>query len=79
MINSLGSDKLTELCEEFLHDHEGAVKSTILFGKKFGLDISRDDVKNCMMQMQLNGEFDEVVCYGIELGSNNLYKRFHPS
>ena len=79
MIMSLESNILSELCEQFLHDHEGAMKKLCEFCSKFELSINYADIKEFMMTMQLNGEFDDVICYGIELGSNDLYKKFHPS
>ena len=79
MIADLDQNTLSELCEQFLHDHEGAMKQTLQFCSNFGLAIDHYEVRNHMMTMQLNGEFDDVICYGIELGSNDLYKKFHPS
>ena len=36
-------------------------------------------IKNYMTDMHSNGEFDDVICFGIELSENQLYKKFHPS
>ena len=79
MIKSLDQETLSELCEQFLHDHQSAMNSTIEFCNNYGVQISRNEITNCMMQMQSKGEFDDVICYGTELGINDLYKKFHPS
>ena len=79
MMNDLKSDILSEICEQFLFDHEGAMKTLTEYCYKFGLNIYDLEIKNYMSDMHSNGEFDNVVCFGIELSENQLYKKFHPS
>ena len=79
MIQDLKSDVLSEICEQFLFDHEGAMKVLKEHCIKFGMNISDLEIKNNMTDMHSNGEFDHVECFGIELSENQLYKKFHPS
>ena len=79
MIKNLNSEVLTEICEQFLYDHEGAMKTLNEQCNRSGLDIDELEIKNHMTDMHSNGEFDNIVCFGIELSENQLYKRFHPS
>ena len=78
MINNLNEEKLSELCEQFLTDHEGAMKILSKYCIDFGLIFSNTDIKDHMSRMHSNGDFDNVVCFGIELSENQLYKKFHP-
>ena len=78
MINNLNEEKLSELCEQFLTDHEGAMKILSKYCIDFGLIFSKTDIKDHMSTMHSNGDFDNVVCFGIELSENQLYKKFHP-
>ena len=78
MINNLNEEKLSELCEQFLTDHEAAMKSLSEYCNDFGLSIDNSEIKDHMSTMHSNGDFDNVVCFGIELSENQLYKRFHP-
>ncbi len=79
MIKDLKSEVLSEICEQFLYDHEGAMKVLSEYCNNFGIHIDDSEIKNHMTEMHSNGEFDNVVCFGIELSENQLYKRFHPS
>ena len=79
MINDLNSEFLSEICEQFLFDHEGAMVLLSKCCKKFGMEIDDSEIKNYMSEMHSNGDFDDVVCFGIELSENQLYKKFHPS
>ena len=47
--------------------------------KNFGMNIDDSEIKNYMSDMHSSGDFDNVVCFGIELSENQLYKKFHPS
>ena len=78
MIKDLKSDILSEICEQFLFDHEGAMRTLAEYCYKFGLHIDDLEIKDYMSSMHSNGEFDDVVCFGIELSENQLYKKFHP-
>ena len=79
MIKGLKSEILSEICEQFLFDHEGAMKTLTEYCYKFGMKIDDSEIKNYMSEMHSKGEFDNVVCFGIELSENQLYKKFHPS
>ena len=79
MIKDLKSEVLSEICEQFLFDHEGAMKTLTEYCYKFGMNIDDSEIKNYMSDMHSNGDFDNVVCFGIELSENQLYKKFHPS
>ena len=79
MVSSFSSERLTELCETFLTNHDDAMKTLITSANEYGLELKEVEAKRYMMNMQLNGEFDSVECFGIELGDNTLYKKFHPS
>tara|TARA_Y100001968_G_scaffold127779_1_gene116637 strand:- start:638 stop:904 length:267 start_codon:yes stop_codon:yes gene_type:complete len=79
MIKGLKSEILSEICEQFLFDHEGAMKTLSDHCYKCGLDIDDLEIKNHMTTMHSNGDFDHVVCFGIELSENQLYKKFHPA
>ena len=78
MINNLNEEKLTELCEQFLTDHETAMKTLSKYSRDFGLSFNNTEIKDHMSTMHSNGDFDSVVCFGIELSENQLYKKFHP-
>ncbi len=78
MISNLESESLSELCEQFLTDHEAAMKMLSKYCDEFGLIIDNKEIKDHMTTMHSNGDFDNVVCFGIELSENQLYKRFHP-
>ena len=79
MINELKIEKLSEICEQFLYDHDGAMKMLSQCCDNFGMIIDENEIKNHMSTMHSNGDFDDVICFGIELSENQLYKRFHPS
>ena len=79
MINDLKSDVLTEICEQFLFDHAGAMRVLTEYCNRYGLNIDDSEIKDYMSEMHSNGDFDSVVCFGIELSENQLYKKFHPS
>ena len=78
MIKNLDQDVLATLCEQFVYDHEGAINATIRFAADFGISIEPKVVKGFITEMHKNGDFDHVECWGLELGSNDLYKKFHP-
>ena len=78
MINNLNEEKLSELCEKFLTDHESAMEILSNYCKDFGLIFDNTEIKDHMSEMHSNGDFDNVVCFGIELSENQLYKKFHP-
>ena len=78
MINNLNEENLSELCEQFLTDHEAAMKILSRYCSDFGLVLDHTEIKDHMSTMHSNGDFDNVVCFGIELSENQLYKKFHP-
>ena len=78
MINNLNEEKLSELCERFLTDHESAMKILSNYCRDFGLSFDSTEIKDHMSTMHSNGDFDDIVCFGIELSENQLYKKFHP-
>ena len=79
MINNLKKENLSELCEQFLTDHEGAMMILSKYCSDYGLIFDNIDIKDNMSKMHENGDFDDIVCFGIELSENQLYKKFHPS
>tara|TARA_B100001250_G_scaffold406180_1_gene424811 strand:- start:2133 stop:2399 length:267 start_codon:yes stop_codon:yes gene_type:complete len=79
MIDTLNEENLSELCEQFLFDHEGAMKTLSKYCGDFGLIFDKTEIKDHMSTMHSNGDFDNVVCFGIELSENQLYKKFHPA
>ena len=78
MIHNLNEENLSELCERFLTDHDSALKMLSNYCKDFGLIFDNTEIKDHMSTMHSNGDFDNVVCFGIELSENQLYKKFHP-
>ena len=78
MINNLNEEILSELCEQFLTDHESAMKILSNYCRDFGLIFNTTEIKDHMSMMHSNGDFDNVICFGIELSENQLYKKFHP-
>ena len=78
MINNLNEENLSELCERFLTDHDSAMKILSKYCSDFGLVLDNIEIKDYMSTMHSNGDFDNVVCFGIELSENQLYKKFHP-
>ena len=78
MIKDLNSEVLSEICEQFLFDHEGAMKTLTKYCNSFGMHIDDLEIKDHMTEMHSSGDFDNVVCFGIELSENQLYKKFHP-
>ena len=79
MINNLNEENLSELCEQFLTDHEAAMRILSKYCRDFGLIFDNTEIKDHMSTMHSNGDFDNVVCFGIELSENQLYKKFHPA
>ena len=79
MINNLNEEKLSELCEEFLTNHESAMNLLFEYCSDFGLIFDSQEIKDNMTIMHNNGDFDNIICFGIELSENQLYKKFHPS
>ena len=79
LINNLTKENLSELCEQFLTDHEGAMKRLSKYCSDSGLIFDNTDIKDYMSMMHSNGDFDDIVCFGIELSENLLYKKFHPA
>ena len=79
MIKDLKSEILSEICEQFLFDHEGAMRVLSDYCNNHGMNIDDSEIKNYMSDMHSSGDFDNVVCFGIELSENQLYKKFHPS
>ena len=79
MINNLNEENLSELCEQFLTDHEAAMKILSRYCRDCGLILDNTEIKDHMSTMHSNGDFDNVVCFGIELSENQLYKKFHPA
>ncbi len=77
MTKSLDKGILSDLCEQFVYDHEGAMQETMRFASQFGLELNCMQVKNFITEMHLNGDFDDVECWGLPLGCNDLYKKFH--
>ena len=77
MTKSLEPDILGSLCEQFVYDHDGAINATIEFASDYGLTVNPKEVKEFITQMHQDGDFDEVECWGLDLGSNDLYKKFH--
>ena len=47
--------------------------------RDFGLIFDSIEIKDHMSMMHSNGDFDGIVCFGIELSENQLYKKFHPA
>tara|TARA_Y100001968_G_C19416228_1_gene749160 strand:+ start:70 stop:333 length:264 start_codon:yes stop_codon:yes gene_type:complete len=78
MIKSLDDDVLANLCEQFVYDHEGAITAVIQFASDFGISVEAKGVKDFVTEMHKTGDFDHVECWGLDLGSNDLYKKFHP-
>ena len=79
MIKNLKDENLSELCEEFLSNHESAMNILNKYCIDFGLILDNQEIKDNMTIMHKNGDFDDIVCFGIELSENQLYKKFHPS
>ena len=79
MMDSLNKEKLSELCEEFLTNHDAAMNMLFEYSSDFGLMFNSQEIKDNMTIMHKNGDFDNIVCFGIELSENQLYKKFHPS
>ena len=79
MIKDLKSEVLSEVCEQCLFDHEGAMRVLSDYCNNYGMNIDDSEIKNYMTEMHSKGEFDNVICFGIELSENQLYKKFHPS
>ncbi len=79
MIKDLKIEILSEICEQFLFDHEGAMKILAECCYNFGMEINDSEIKKHMSTMHANGDFDRVICFGIELSENQLYKKFHPA
>ncbi len=79
MIENLNDDNLSELCELFLTNHEAAMNILVKYCSDFGLIFDSHEIKDNMTLMHKNGDFDSIVCFGIELSENQLYKKFHPS
>ena len=79
MIKNLNDEKLSELCEVFLTNHDVAMNMLFKYSSDFGLMFNSQEIKDNMTIMHKNGDFDNIVCFGIQLSENQLYKKFHPS
>jgi len=79
MINNLNDKNLSELCEQFLTDHEGAMITLSKHCSDSELIFDHIEIKDHMTLMHNNGDFDDIVCFGIQLSENQLYKKFHPA
>ena len=79
MIKDLKSETLSEICEQFLFDHQDAMKILSEYSYRFGMNITNSEIKDYMTDMHTKGDFDHVVCFGIKLSENQLYKKFHPA
>ena len=79
MIKGFNSDILSEICEQFVFNHEAAMRTLTDYCYEYGMQIDDLEIKNYMSDMHSSGDFDNVVCFGIELSENQLYKKFHPS
>jgi len=79
VIDNLTNDNRSELCEQFLTDHESAMKTLCKYCSDSGLMFNNTDIKDYMSKMHSNGDFDDIICFGIELSENLLYKKFHPA
>ena len=79
MIKDLKGAVLSEICEQFLFDHEGAMRVLSTYCNNFGMEIYDSEIKDYMSEMHSEDYFDNVSCFGIELSENQLYKKFHPS
>ena len=79
MVHHLNEDNLSELCEQFLTDHEAAMKMLSKYCNDSDLLFTDEEIKDHMSLMHSKGEFDDIVCFGIELSENQLYKKFHPA
>ena len=66
MINHLNEEKLSELCEKFLTDHETAMNILFKYCIDFGLILDNTQIKEYMTSMHSNGSFDNVICFGNE-------------
>ena len=51
MINNLNEENLSELCEQFLFDHEGAMKILSKYCSEFGLTLDNKEIKDHMSTM----------------------------
>ena len=51
MINNLNADKLSELCEQFLTDHESAMTILSNYCSNFGLKYDDTEIKEHMSKM----------------------------
>ena len=75
---SMGDENLGALCDKFVYSHEEAIESTLNFVSKSGLEITEQEVKDCITEMHKRGDFDDVICFSTPLYNNDLYKKFHP-
>ena len=48
MIKDLKSDVLSEICEQFLFDHEGAMRVLLEYCKNIGMHIDESEIKELM-------------------------------
>ncbi len=56
MINNLNEEKLSELCEEFLTNHEAAMNILVNYCSDFGLRYNTQEIKDNMTIMHKNGD-----------------------
>ena len=73
MINNLNEEKLSELCEEFLTNHDAAMNMLFEYSSDFGLMFNSQEIKDNMTIMHKNGDFDHIVCFGIELSLSLIH------
>ena len=78
MIKSLDQKTLSDLCEKFVYEHDAALRAMLELAQEYGLRLTTDNIKELLSVMHQNGEFDHVECWGLELGANDLYRKFHP-
>lgn len=72
MIKDLKSEVLSEICKQFLFDHEGAMRILSKHCNNFGIHIDDSEIKDYKSDMHSKDDFDNVVFFGIELSENQL-------
>ena len=74
----IGLEELSPLCEKFLYNHDAGIQSALDIAADLGMEITKEEVKDFITEMHLNGDFDDVKCFETPLYNNLLYKKWHP-
>ncbi len=67
MMDNLNEEKLSDLFKVFLTNNDAAMNILFKYSSDFGLMFNSQEIKENMIFMHKNGNFDNIDYFGIEL------------